>query len=116
LGGDFRHPSAIALTVAVAYFATPTAIRLLGKPRIEPVNVRHASNTHLCSPDRYCIGASEPSDGSGQSTFLSRSSETGILSFDVVASLVGAIPYRFLFIALTLVAHPIETKQQIAFK
>ena len=36
-GGDFGILFAIALTVAVAYFITPTAIRLLRKPRIEPV-------------------------------------------------------------------------------
>ncbi len=112
-GGDFGILFAIALTVAVAYFITPTAIRLLRKPRIEPVNLAlmrraraFAVMTVIASGllDRLTVAT--------QSTFLSRSTpRIGILSFDAVASLVGALPYILLFIALTLVAYPIETEQ-----
>jgi hypothetical protein len=112
-GGDFGVLFGIAFTVVVAYFITPTAIRLLRKPRTEPVNIdlipparAFAVLAVIASGllDRLTVGT--------ESTFLSRpATRTGVLVFDAVASLVGAFPYILLFIGLTLVASPIETGQ-----
>jgi hypothetical protein len=112
-GGDFGVLFGIAFTVVVAYFITPTAIRLLRKPRTEPVNIdlMHPARAFAVLAviasgllDRLTVGT--------ESTFLSRfATRTGVLVFDAVASLVGAFPYILLFIGLTLVACPIETGQ-----
>jgi hypothetical protein len=112
-GGDFGILFGIVFTVVVAYFITPAAIRLLRKPRTDP------ANAELIRPARAFAVLTVIASGllyrltlGTESTFLARSTpRTGILSFDAVASLVGAFPYILLFIALTLVACPIETEQ-----
>jgi len=111
-GGDFAILFGVVFTVVVAYFITPTAIRLLRKPGTEPVNV------DLMRPARAFAVLTVIASGllyrltlGTESTFLARPTpRIGILSFDAVASLAGAIPYILLFIALTLVACPIETE------
>lgn len=112
-GGNFGILLGIALTAAVAYFITPAAIRLLRKPRIEPVNVALTRQARAFAVlGVTASGLLESFTVATRSTFLSRPTSTiGILSFDVVASLVGAVPYILLFIALTLVAYPRETEQ-----
>jgi hypothetical protein len=112
-GGDFAILFGIAFTVVVAYFITPAAIRLLRKPTTEPVNV------DLIRPARAFAVLTVIASGlldrltvATESTFLSRPTpRTGVLLFDAVTSLVGALPYILLFIALTLVACPTETEQ-----
>jgi hypothetical protein len=112
-GGELGTLLGIAFTAVIAYFMTPTAIRLLKKPTNEPVNV------DLIRPARVFAVLSVIASGllyrltvSTESTFLSRSTpRIGVLSFDAVASLVCATPYILLFIALTISACPIETEQ-----
>jgi hypothetical protein len=111
--GNFAILFGIAFTTVVAYFITPTAIKLLMKPRTEPVNV------DLIRPARafavlavIASGLLDRLSVATQSTFLSRPTPSiGVILFEMVASLVGALPFILLFVALTLVARPIETEQ-----
>jgi hypothetical protein len=114
-GGGFGILFSIAFTTVVAHLITPTAIRLLRKPRTDPVNV------DLIRPARSFAVLTVIASGlldrltvATESTFLSRPTpRIGVILFEAVASLVGALPYILLFIALTLVAHPTETEQHL---
>jgi hypothetical protein len=104
----FTHGLALLVAICVAYFITPAAIELLRSPDSEPVPPKLAWQG---------CGFSIPTVMVSQAiAFLAQIAERSFLSSSIraqpidmqavhsIASLLSAIPYIFLFIALALIA------------